>query len=161
MTIITENAENAVTFQTLGDSALRAEIEIKASPDKVYAAWTRPERFVKWFGPRSGGSLQIDQFDCHVGGKFDVTMLFADGDRVQMIGMYQTLDAPVKIVLTWQWRESTTLSNETLVTVDLLPTATGTLLTLTHERFASAGARDDHQEGWGPLLAHLAAILTD
>ena len=152
--------DQLVTFQTLSDSAIQAEIELKATPTKVYAAWTQPELFVKWFGPRAEGRLQVDHFDCSVGGRYDVTMVFADGDRVQLVGTYQELDPPKKIVFTWQWADSPTISKETLVTVDLTPSAVGTLLTLTHERFLSTEARNDHRQGWEPLLARLASLLT-
>ena len=150
-----------VTFQTLGESALQAEIEIKAPLAKVYAAWTDPTQLPRWFGPRADGRLQIDHFDCTVGGRYDLTMIFADGDRVQIVGAYQELDPPKKIVFTWQWSESPGMSSETLITVDLAPTSAGTHLTLKHERFVSADDRDLHRSGWEPILYRLAAVLTD
>ena len=149
-----------VTFQTLSDSAIKGQIELKASPSKVYDAWTKPELLSKWFGPSSGGSLLVDQFNCSVGGLYDVTMLFADGDRAQITGKYLELEPPKKIVFTWQWMDGSALSNETLVTVDLVPSDVGTLLTLTHERFISDKARNDHGEGWESLLPRLASALT-
>lgn len=153
--------DELVTFETVRDSALKARIDIKTTPDKVYAAWTQPELLPKWFGPRSGGSLRIDRFDCSVGGGYDVTMIFADGDRVQIFGTYLELDPPKKIVLTWQSNDNPAVASETLVTVDLVPSETGTHLTLTHERFISAEVRSRHEEGWGPLLLRLASLLTD
>jgi uncharacterized protein YndB with AHSA1/START domain len=159
MTDASVMTDELVKFHTLSDSAIRAEIELKAAPERVYAAWTRPERLLKWFGPRAGGSLEVDHFDCSVGGRYDVIMVFADGDRVPFVGKYLELDPPKKIVFTWQWTEGPTISSETLVTVDLAPSDVGTHLTLTHERFASAEARDSHREGWEPLLSRLASIL--
>jgi len=150
-----------VQCQNLSDSAMRAEIDIKAAPHKVYAAWTQPEQFVKWFGPRTSGSVEVGHFDCTVGGSYDVTMVFDDGDRVQLFGAYQELDPPKKIVLTWQWKNSPTSSNETLVTVDLMPSDLGTRLTLTHERFLTPEARDSHHQGWEPILVRLASILSE
>lgn len=149
-----------VTFQNLSESAIKVEIDIKAAPDKVYAAWTLPELLPKWFGPKAGGNLQIDHFDCTVGGRYDVTMVFADGDKVQIVGTYQELDPPKKIVFTWQWTDGPITSNDTLVTVELAASEVGTHLTLTHERFASAEARNDHSEGWEPILSRLASSLT-
>lgn len=154
--------DTRVKFQNLSDSALEGRIEIKAPPEKVFAAWTEPALLSTWFGPPKGnGRLEIDHFDCRVGGSYDVTMVFDDGDRVQLTGKYQELVPSKKIVFTWQWTQSPILSEETLVTVDLVPTERGTQLTLTHERFASAGARDDHFGGWEPLLARLDSALTN
>ncbi len=151
-----------VKFSELGDSTLQAAIEIKTTPDKVYAAWTKQEQFVKWFGPRVDGSLEVDTFDCSVGGRYDVTMVFADGDRVQLLGDFQELDPPNKLVFTWQWKEGpTAAAAPTLVTVDIMPSKIGTLLTLTHERFISTQSRNDHQQGWGPLLERLAKVLAN
>ena len=78
--------EDRVTFQNPSDSTLRAQIDINAAPERVYAAWTQSADFPTWFGPRTGGHLQVDRFDCAIGGGFDVTMVFADGDRAQMVG---------------------------------------------------------------------------
>jgi uncharacterized protein YndB with AHSA1/START domain len=153
--------DELVRFEELSDSALRAQIELKAPPEKVYAMWTKPELLQKWFGPRSGGSLEVDLFDCSEGGGYDLTMVFDDGDRVQLLGRYLELDPPKKIVFTWQWSESQTSSNETLVTVHLLPSDVGTNLTLTHERFTTAEARSNHRQGWGPILVRLASVIND
>lgn len=154
--------EELVKFSELGDSTLQAQIDIKTSPERVYAAWTKQDEFVKWFGPRVDGSLEVDTFDCSVGGKYDVTMVFADGDRVQLLGDFQELDPPKKLVFTWQWKEGpAAASGPTLVTVDIVPSTKGALLTLTHERFTSVQSRNDHQSGWGPLLVKLANVLSN
>lgn len=151
--------DEQVKFENLSDSALRARIDIKAAPEKVYAAWTDQNQFIKWFGPRADGRLEVQKFDCSVGGHYDVTMVFADGDRVQIIGSFQELDPPKKVVLTWQWSGEAP-SEQTLVTVDLLPSDQGTLLVLTHERFSTAQIRDNHR-GWEPILVRLASVLTN
>jgi uncharacterized protein YndB with AHSA1/START domain len=153
--------EELVKFESLGDSVLKAEIDIKATPDKVFNAWTSQEQLVKWFRPRTDGHVEVNQFDCTVGGPFDLTMVFADGDRVRMKGNYQEINPPNKIVFTWLWVEGVSTSNETLVTVDITPIDIGTRLTLTHERFVTAHDRDQHSSGWGPILNRLASILSN
>ena len=37
----------------LAQPSLTLARRLKASPDKVFAAWTDPEKIVHWFGPAS------------------------------------------------------------------------------------------------------------
>lgn len=46
-----------------------------------------------------------------------------------------------------------------LVTVALAETENGTALTVTHERFADAGARERHDAGWSGALDRLEEEL--
>ncbi len=151
--------ENRVMCESPSDSALKAQIEIKAAPEKVFAAWTAVAELDKWFAPRNGGFLQVDEFDCVLGGKFDYTMVFSDGDRYRHVGTFEEINPPHRLVFTWKWDDSKTVSNDTLVTIDLEPTEAGTLLTLTHERFLTTADRDQHQEGWGSLILRLDVLL--
>ena len=48
---------------------------------------------------------------------------------------------------------------ESLVTVELKPDGTGTLLTLTHAQFADEDARDRHQFGWNGALDKMEKFL--
>lgn len=148
-----------VTFENPDDTAVIAHIDLKAPQERVYAAWTKPEQFRQWFGPRSG-TMEVEKFDCIVGGSFALSILFSDGDRVRMIGEYRELDPIDKLVFTWQWFEDGAPSNETLVTVNLSPNETGTHLKLTHERFIKVQDRDNHQSGWGSLLPQIDEIVT-
>lgn len=151
--------ESRVKFREVGATTLQAELQIRTSPEKVYIAWTQQDHFVKWFGPRDRGLLEVNHFDCSVGGGYHVTMTFSDGERVQLVGGFEELDPPHKIVFTWQWKEGpSSASGPTLVTVDLKPNDLGTLLTLTHERFPTEESRNRHQYGWGPVLDRLAQI---
>ncbi len=154
--------DERVTMEEPSETTLKAKIEIKAAPEKVYAAWTKPERFSQWFGPpKGGGSLEVARFEPAIGGGYDVTMVFPDGDRVRLFGEYLELDPFDRIVFTWQWAEGTDTSNETRVTVDLAPSPLGTQLTLTHERFLNSADRDQHESGWDPLLVRLADTIVN
>jgi uncharacterized protein YndB with AHSA1/START domain len=145
-----------VMLHDLGEQSLQAQIDIKADPEKVFMAWTDRDRFAQWFGPpKRNGSLEVAHFDCQVGGTFDVSMVFADGDKVQLTGEYLEVDPPKKIVFSWLWTDGT----DTLVTVDIAPIETGSRLTLTHERFVSVEDRDSHQQGWSMLLPIIAEFV--
>ena len=45
------------------------------------------------------------------------------------------------------------------MTIDLKPDGAETILTLTHEQFFDAKARDDHGVGWNRALDNLEAFL--
>ena len=48
---------------------------------------------------------------------------------------------------------------QALVTVTFKPDGTGTILTLLHERFFDAEARDRHQHGWAGALVKLEKMF--
>jgi uncharacterized protein YndB with AHSA1/START domain len=62
-----------------------------------------------------------------------------------------------KLVFTWAWKG--TPERESLVTVTFNPDGTGTILTLLHERFFDAEARDRHQHGWAGALVKLEKMF--
>src|ERR1700682_3334825 len=52
---------------------------IKASPEKIYAAWTKPELMARWWGPDAGPVLSAEA-DPRVGGAFRVVFQTLDGE---------------------------------------------------------------------------------
>ena len=80
-----------------------------------------------------------------------------DGHEHDVSGVYREVVPGEKLVFTWAWRS--TPERESLVTIELKPDGAGTLLTLTHEQFFDADARDRHQRGWEGALTKLEAFL--
>jgi uncharacterized protein YndB with AHSA1/START domain len=119
--------------------------------ERVWSALTDADALADWLWPRRFATRA--EVDLRVGGgyRFDGT---ASGMAVT--GEYVAVDAPRRLVFTWRWDGET---DETLVTIELVPTADGTELTLTHERFADDAARDDHATGWNDCLDRLPAHL--
>ena len=58
--------------------------EFDAPPEKVFRAWTDPELFVRWIGPRSIDT-RIDHWDARTGGSW---RYFALRDGEQVAGFY-------------------------------------------------------------------------
>ena len=54
--------------------SLTLKRRFNAAPEKVYAAWTDPEKLAQWFGPGSveEGSVQAD-IDLRVGGRYRIS----------------------------------------------------------------------------------------
>ena len=63
-----------------------------------------------------------------------------------------------RLVFTWAWH--TMKERESLVTVtDQARTATGSILTLLHEKFFDEAARDGHKRGWSGSLDKLEKLF--
>jgi len=128
-----------------------------ADIDTLFRALTEPGQIRRWFGPQAI-KVQHAECDLRVGGRWAVGMIAPDGEEHHVSGEYLEIDAPRKVVFTFAWRS--TPDRVSRVTYALAPDGAGrTTLTLTHERFADAQARDRHAEGWTGSLENLVAWL--
>jgi len=146
--------------------SLRAEVKpsltlkrrLHAPPEKVYGAWTEPEKLAHWFGPSQTvpGSVRAEM-DVRVGGRFRVSFKTEDGEHHEVGGVYREVVPNEKLVFTWAWH--TTPERESLVTVLIKSEGEGAMLTLTHEQFFDEAARDGHKRGWTGTLDKLERYL--
>jgi uncharacterized protein YndB with AHSA1/START domain len=136
--------------------SLTLKRRLNAAPEKVYAAWTDPEKIVKWFGP-DAGPVKHAEADVRVGGRYAVSFNTEDGEHHHVSGIYQEVVPNERLVFTWAWR--TMPERESLVTVLIKPDGDGSLFTLIHEQFFDEPARDRHYEGWTGCLDKLERYL--
>jgi len=63
--------------------SLTLKRRLNASPAKVYAAWTDPEKIARWFGPAQvvAGSVRAD-IDARIGGHYRVSFKVPDRGSV-------------------------------------------------------------------------------
>lgn len=134
--------------------SLTIKKRLKAPPARVWTAWTEPRHLVAWFGPGVTADCHAE-IDLRVGGRFLVRYHDESGEKHQVGGVYQAIEPERRLVFSWAWH--TTPERESRVTVTLKPDGAGTLLTLLHERFFDAVARDNHGKGWGRALDKLVA----
>jgi uncharacterized protein YndB with AHSA1/START domain len=131
---------------------------IKASPAKVYAALTRPELMLQWWGPDAGPTLRAEA-DVRPGGRLSVVFRLLNGEEHNPTGVYREVVPDRKLVFTGEWRGMPEW--ESLVTFLLEPLDGGTELTLIHERLPNEEARLSHEQGWSGLLDKLPVFLGD
>ena len=126
----------------------------RARPEKVYAAWAKPENLVQWFGPANvkPGSVRAE-LDVRAGGRYRISFTGNDGEYHEVGGVYREVVPNERLVFSWAWHS--TPERESLVTVSLKPDGAGTLLTFRHEQFFDETARDNHERGWTELFAKL------
>jgi len=136
--------------------SLTLKRRLNATPEKVFAAWTDPEKIVKWFGP-DAGPVRHAETDVRTGGRYAVAFDTEDGEQHHVSGVYREVVPNEKLVFTWAWR--TMPERESLVTILVKPDGPGTLLSLIHEQFFDEPARDRHAVGWAGCLDKLERIF--
>jgi uncharacterized protein YndB with AHSA1/START domain len=137
--------------------SLTLKRRLKATPAKIYAAWTDPRQIARWWGPEGAVVLEAEA-DVRVGGRFSKHTRTPDGEEHVVSGIYREVVPNEKLVFTWAWRS--TPERESLVTVTLTPDGDATILTLLHEQFFDEPARDGHRFGWSGALDALESLFT-
>lgn len=137
--------------------AIRITRVIKADPQAVWEAWTRPEHMERWACPAPEGVKAVET-DLRVGGSFEIRME-VDGQAHTAFGTYKEVDPPRRLVYTWDWREESHAMGDTTVTVEFEPEGDGTRVVLLHEGFPAVEARDGHREGWTACLTHFEGLF--
>jgi uncharacterized protein YndB with AHSA1/START domain len=135
--------------------SLTIKRRFNAPPAKVYTAWTDPQMIARWFGPAGVERVEAES-DLRVGGHYSIAM-HVPGDRHDVLGVYREIVPNQKLVYTWAWKS--TPERDSLVTVTFKPDGEGTMLTLLHEHFFDADARDRHQHGWAGAIDKLEKLL--
>ncbi len=127
--------------------------KLDAAPGKVWRAITEPEMLKRWMAPSDDFRIPVAEAELRVGGRYHIIMNAPDGEVHDVSGVYREIVPSRKLVYTWAWKS--TPERESVVTIELRASGSGTELTLKHEQFADAGARDRHQHGWMGCLARL------
>ncbi len=139
---------------TMNDLSLTVSRRINAPVVKVYNAWLDPQTLTRFMANCQGMNLVVAETDPRVGGRFLLAMN-TDTRVVDHRGTYLELVPHSRIAFTWE-SEFSKVEGST-VTLDFVPDAEATLLTLTHVRFETDSSRDGHRGGWSTILDGLVA----
>jgi uncharacterized protein YndB with AHSA1/START domain len=76
--------------------------QIKASPERVFKAWTDPEQISRWFVPVDGWSAPVDLIgvDTSAGGSWRVSMVDEKGEAYPAVFHYREVSEPNRLVFT-------------------------------------------------------------
>jgi len=141
---------------------LKVTRTFKASRQRVFRAWTEPELMMRWF-VEGDGNMTVCEIDLREVGHYRLEGNMA-GKRWRIWGSYLEVRPPEKLVYTWTWKHDPgigTSEGDTTVTVEFRDRGAETELVLTHERFASATARDEHGQGWNSCLNRFERLLAE
>ena len=132
---------------------LTVERTMVASPAVCYRAWT--QEFDRWFA--APGTLLMT---AEVNAPFFFETRF-DGQRHPHYGRFLRLIPDERVEITWVTGDPGTKGAETVVTIELAPSGSGTQLKLTHAGFADEEIRDGHEEAWPLGLEHLDKCMAE
>ena len=133
-----------------------------APPQRVFAAFADPTRKRRWFVEGEGHAVEHFEMDFRVGGKESARFRFKEGTPLKGIACtndtsYLDIVPNRRVVLASTMAVGEKCISASLVTVELLPSETGTDLILTHQGafFEGADGPEMREEGWRKLLERL------
>jgi uncharacterized protein YndB with AHSA1/START domain len=128
---------------------------IRASAERIFEAWTRPDHLRAWWGPRpvtcSGAAV-----DLRVGGRYSITNALPDGSTVTIEGEFREIERPRKLVYTWRMGRG---EESSVVTVRFEERGEVTEVVIVHENVPGTAAQESHDKGWNGCLDGLAVFL--
>jgi len=146
------------TPQSQPETSIQLTRTFAVPRDRVYRAWTDAKQFALWFHPTADYNTVITRMDLRVGGAYSLEMHHKGGHVHTLLGKYQEVKPPEKLVFTWHWQQNEA-GPESLVTVEFRDLGASTEVTLTHQNLLTAEARAKHNEGWVGCLTQLQNYL--
>jgi uncharacterized protein YndB with AHSA1/START domain/predicted enzyme related to lactoylglutathione lyase len=146
--------------------------ELDAPRALVFAAWTEPERVMRWWGP-NGFTTPVATIDLRPGGVIHTCMRSPDGQDYWSRGVYRDIVVPERIVTTdsfadadgnivepTQYGMSASWPREALLTLTFEEHGGKTTLALRHDVPGAAASEVDMcRQGWSESLDRLADYL--
>ncbi len=138
-----------------GSVALVVRRTIRAATPRVFAAWTRPEHLMRWWGPE-GVRCPAAEVDLRVGGRYRIANRMPDGQTVWISGAFERIEPPRLLVYSWVVGDAPQAER---VTVRFEPVEGGTEVIVVHEHIPDAPTRASHRHGWVGCLDGLQAVF--
>jgi uncharacterized protein YndB with AHSA1/START domain len=140
------------------DLTLHLETVLPASRERVFAACVEPEQLAGWWGPQ-GFTVPAVEMCARVGGRYRITMQPPEGAVFHIAGEFRHVEAPLRLVYTFEYEEPDPDDRVTLVTLSLLAVGDGTRLVLEQGPFATQDRHALHETGWTETLERLGRFL--
>ena len=129
---------------------------VRATPERLFAAWTDPAHIEHWWGP-SDVQCAGAEVDLRIGGAYRIGNRMPGGKVLWIVGTFERIEPPHLLVYSWQLEPG----HDTLerVTVRFVARGPDTEIIVLHERISSETSRSDHELGWRGCLDGLIAWM--
>lgn len=142
----------------MSDRKVRLHRVIRATPDKVYRAFTEPDALAKWLPPY-GFMCTVHHLDAVIGGTFRMSFRnFSTGDAHSFGGEYVEL-VPGQLVRYTDTFDDPNLPGVMQVTVRLEPVSCGTEMSVLQEGIPDVIPLEMCYLGWQESLAQFATLV--
>jgi uncharacterized protein YndB with AHSA1/START domain len=130
-----------------------------APRELVFRAWTDPDQFGRWLGPK-GFTAPSVTLNLQVGGRWRTCIRDeSEGVEFWAHGVYREIEEPERLVFTYEWEDAAQSGLQTLVTISFADLGAKTEMTFHQAVFDTVDSRDGHQDGWSQSFDDLAGFL--
>jgi uncharacterized protein YndB with AHSA1/START domain len=130
-----------------------------ASPERVFDAWLDPEQARRFLFATADGEMTRVEIDARVGGRFCIVERRGDEDA-EHHGAYLEIDRPRRLV--FSFGTSPDLKDADVIVIEIVSTATGCELTLTHDMKPEwAEWAERTRQGWAGIVDGLSTLLLE
>jgi uncharacterized protein YndB with AHSA1/START domain len=148
----------------------RASMDVKATPEKLYEAFTDAENLMKWLPPGSMTGRALE-YDFREGGRYRIALTYDDAEpsnpgktteRTDVsTGRFRALAPGRRIVYSVEFDSADpAFAGEMILTWSFEPTAGGTTVTITAESVPPGISQADHDAGLRSSLENLARFVS-
>ena len=139
-------------------NTIRLHRVLRATPERVYRAFTNPGALAKWLPPY-GFTCNVEHHDARVGGTYKMSFTnFTSGNSHSFGGKYLELVPNQRVRYTDAF-DNPNLPGEMRTTIELKKVSVGTELNVTQEGVPDAIPADACYLGWQESLAQLALLV--
>ena len=155
--------ENTATTDTATLHQVFVVRTLDARRERVWAAWTEPERFARWFGtpPFSTPASRV-AMDARPGGRWSAVQVSSeDGTELPFMGSYIEVVPPERLVMTFDDAENPDDPNGELTALMLRDVGGRTEMTLHQKGHLPAEQYPLLAKGYGLFFEQLAKYLAE
>lgn len=137
---------------TQRENQYAVRVRMNSNPHTIYEAWTRG--FDRWFAVP--GSVHMEPRE---GAEYSFETEH-EGKRHPHHGRFIHLEKDRLVEMTWITGEGVTEGAETVVSVEIAPEGTGSVVDLKHSGFPNEASMQRHEQAWVDVLGHQDRVLS-